>query len=108
MSKLRNKEEPLKFEDALTELEAIIAKIESGEAGLEQSLAHYERGMKLIGDCRTILAAAEQKIAELSVDSKGKLRLQAPAQELGGTFSEPDKAGGVSDVLESEGGPLKS
>jgi exodeoxyribonuclease VII small subunit len=89
MSKLRNKEEPLKFEDALTELEAIIAKIESGEAGLEQSLAQYERGMKLIGDCRTILTAAEQKIAELSVDSKGKLREQAAQRGQGAEESLP-------------------
>jgi len=77
MSKQKNKDEALTFEQAVAELGAIIEGIESGQAGLEESLTQYERGMKLIGQCRTILTAAEQKIAELSVDAKGKLRAEA-------------------------------
>jgi exodeoxyribonuclease VII small subunit len=87
MSKQKTKDEALSFEQAVAELGAIIENIESGQAGLEESLAQYERGMKLIGQCRTILSAAEQKIAELSVDAKGKLRVEGggeAAEESGG------------------------
>lgn len=65
-----------KFEDAVEQLETIIDRIESGEVGLEQCLAEYEKGMKLIQQCRTILTAAEKKIAELAPDEKGRLEVQ--------------------------------
>ncbi|MEX0776256.1 MAG: exodeoxyribonuclease VII small subunit [Phycisphaeraceae bacterium] len=69
----KSKDRPLKYEQAVQELEAIIERIESGEIGLEESLGAYENGMKLITHCRAILATAERKIAELTVDEKGKL-----------------------------------
>lgn len=53
------------FEDALAEVESIIEKIESGEVGLEQSLAQYERGVLLINHCRQVLGKASQTIEEL-------------------------------------------
>ena len=62
-----------KFEDAIEQLEAIIEDIESGDAGLETAIAEYEKGMKLIKQCRTILNGAEKRIAELTEDAKGKL-----------------------------------
>ncbi len=71
----KNKDKPLKFEEAVEQLEAIIEQIESGQVGLEESLARYEQGMKLIAQCRGVLAVAEKKIAELSVDAEGKLRV---------------------------------
>ena len=63
----------LKFEEAVAELESIIERIESGETGLEDSLAAYEQGMKLIGQCRGILATVKKRIAELSVDREGNV-----------------------------------
>ncbi len=45
----------LSFESALTELEQMIERIESGSVGLEESLTEYERGVKLFHHCRTIL-----------------------------------------------------
>jgi exodeoxyribonuclease VII small subunit len=83
MSKAKNKDEALTFEQAVVELGAIIERIESGQAGLEESLGQYEKGMKLIGQCRSILTAAEQRIAELSVDSQGKLRMEAGGADGG-------------------------
>jgi exodeoxyribonuclease VII small subunit len=75
MSKAKDK--PLKFEEALAEVESIIERIEAGEVGLEESLSQFERGMTLIAQCRAILATAEKKIAELSVDAAGKLRVES-------------------------------
>ena len=65
-----------KFEDAIEQLESIIEKVESGQIGLEESLLQYERGMKLIKQCRQILDAAEQRIEELGVDSTGRVKIE--------------------------------
>jgi exodeoxyribonuclease VII small subunit len=59
------------FEEALARLEEISDAIESGEIGLEESIARYEEGMKLLKHCRKILAKVEQRITELQPDSKG-------------------------------------
>ncbi len=67
------KDKPLKYEEALAQLEDLIERIESGQVGLEESLVAYEQGMKLITHCRSILAAAEQKITELSAHENGRL-----------------------------------
>lgn len=66
----------MKFEHAIDYLEQIIERIESGEADLEQCLAGYERGMQLIGRCRSILDTAEKRIAELASDSSGQLHVK--------------------------------
>ena len=57
---------PKTFEDALTELEQILAEIESGEMGLEESLTKYERGNFLIQHCRGVLNSAERQIELLN------------------------------------------
>jgi len=54
------------FESAIRDLESIVDEIERGEIGLEKSMSEYERGMGLVARCREILAAAEQKVEELS------------------------------------------
>jgi len=58
----------LSYEEAIGELEAITDRIESGEIGLEASVAAYARGVTLLKRCRELLAHAEQRIDELSGD----------------------------------------
>jgi exodeoxyribonuclease VII small subunit len=60
--------QPKNFEDALGELEKILAEMESGDVPLEESLSRYERGNYLLGFCRQVLGKAEQQIIELSKD----------------------------------------
>lgn len=60
----------MSFEEAVEHLEAINDRIESGEIGIEASLAQYERGTKLIAHCRSILDRAEQRIEELTPGSE--------------------------------------
>lgn len=57
---------PPSFEHAVDQIEEIVAKIESGELGLEQSMAAYEQAVSLIKRCRTDLSMAEQRVIELS------------------------------------------
>jgi exodeoxyribonuclease VII small subunit len=50
------------FEAALQELETLVEKMEQGELSLEDSLSHFERGVKLSRTCQQALKAAEQKV----------------------------------------------
>jgi exodeoxyribonuclease VII small subunit len=61
------------FEKALEELEQIVRKLEDGALGLEESLDHYEKGVKLLRRCYTQLQEVEQRIVELTgLDEQGR------------------------------------
>ena len=53
------------FEAALTELEQIVADMESGKLTLEDSLAAYKRGAELLSFCRSRLEDAQQQVRVL-------------------------------------------
>ena len=53
------------FEQALGELEQIVARLESGEQTLEQDLADFERGIALARQCEGRLSTAEQEVRRL-------------------------------------------
>lgn len=75
------------FEEALKQLEAIVAKLESGEAKLEESIRLFEEGMRLSGICQKRLDEADRKIEVL---------LRKP----GGITRETEDE---SDILDKEG-----
>jgi exodeoxyribonuclease VII small subunit len=54
------------FEEAQKELEAIVHRLESGEAPLDEALKLWERGEELYRFCRGRLETAEGKIEELA------------------------------------------
>lgn len=56
------------FEQAYQELEGVIAKLESGEMTLAESLDLYERGRQLSAYCQTLLESAELRIQRLHDD----------------------------------------
>ena len=58
----------LSFETAFEELENIVAKLESGELPLEQSVTLFERGRKLSDHCQEILDKAELRVNQLTGD----------------------------------------
>ncbi len=63
---------PLTFEQALADLERIVHELEDGKIGLEDSLARYEQGVKLLKQCYGQLRQAEQRIQELlGLDEQG-------------------------------------
>lgn len=57
---------PLRFEQALAELEAILRELEDGTTSLEDALARYERGVGLLRHCYAQLRDAEQKVKLLA------------------------------------------
>lgn len=65
--------EPPSFEEALGQLEAIVHELEEGEIGLNEALARYEQGVKLLRQCYDLLERAERKIEILGgLDAQGK------------------------------------
>jgi len=72
----------LTFEQALENLEQIVAAIESGEIGLEESIAKYAEGIKLIKHCRGVLDAAEKKIQLLTAAEADTLTAAGELEDL--------------------------
>jgi exodeoxyribonuclease VII small subunit len=62
----------LKFEEAMQRLDAIVEAMESGEIGVEESIAKYEEAMGLAAHCRQILDQAEQRIKKIQLDAAGQ------------------------------------
>ena len=53
------------FEEALKSLETVVAKLESGETNLEESIRLFEEGMRLSALCQKRLDDADRKIEVL-------------------------------------------
>ena len=60
--------EPIDFEAALAELEELVGRMEAGSLSLEESLAAFERGIKLTRECQAALRSAELRIKALTQD----------------------------------------
>lgn len=55
----------LSFEQALAELEEIVARLEAGKGTLEEAIRAYERGDALRRHCAAKLAEAEAKVSRI-------------------------------------------
>ena len=73
-------EKETKFEDALTRLEAVVNRLESGELPLEESLRLFEEGVHLTKVCTHRLEEAERRITILLKNEQGELQ-EAPFEE---------------------------
>jgi exodeoxyribonuclease VII small subunit len=60
--------ESLTFEQALDQLDQLVRRMESGDLGLDESIAAYRRGAELARFCQGKLADAEQQIQRLDED----------------------------------------
>lgn len=67
-----NRKKPVDFEQSLSELQALVERLESGELSLEQSLTAFEQGVALTRDCQQALTLAEQKVQQL-IEQNGAL-----------------------------------
>jgi len=85
----------LTFEKALAELESIVAKLEKGGISLNESLALFEKGVKMSRFLKGELDKAERKVEILLKDEKGNLR----TEEFGAGETCVDE-----DEKEDEGG----
>ena len=67
---MSNEVTELSFEEALTELDDIVAKLEAGELTLEESLSLFERGQKLAARCNKQLDEASLRVEQLSEEGE--------------------------------------
>jgi len=108
------------FEQSLSELEQIAHDLEEGQLGLNEALARYEQGVKLLRHCHGLLEGAQRRIEILTgVDPQGNpitqpfahvASLVRDAQQYAESPPPPDSpgrasplSGGASDVDESGG-----
>lgn len=62
------------FEEAVTELEDIVEKLEKGELSLEESIEYFQKGIELSKYCNRKLDEVEKKISILIEDEQGEVK----------------------------------
>ena len=67
----------LNFEDALTELEDIVNRLERGDTSLDDSIKIYQRGAELKAHCEGKLKAAQLKVEKIVLKSSGAVTTEA-------------------------------
>jgi exodeoxyribonuclease VII small subunit len=68
------------FEQAMAELEGVVARLEQGDVPLEDALKAFERGVTLTRACQEALASAEQKV-EILLERPDGSHAAAPFDE---------------------------
>ena len=74
------------FEQALAELEALVARLERGDMPLDDALKTFERGVELTRQCQGSLKAAQQRV---------EILLKRNGQTEPEPFSETESQEGV-------------
>lgn len=78
------------FEDALTELEEIIAELDGGPAALDELVLKYERGMGLLKTCQQQLDVAQLRIEQIARRADGSAEISPlPPASVGATPAVP-------------------
>lgn len=62
----------LSYEEAMRELEKIVAALERGEVKLVEAAALYERGVILARRCSFLLQSIEEQITKLTISDEGE------------------------------------
>ena len=65
----------ISFEEALRELEGIVASLERGDVSLDDAIAAFERGTALKAHCQARLEEARMKVEQIRLPADG----EAPA-----------------------------
>jgi len=66
----------LSYEQALAELEAIVASLEANQLSLDETMTLYERGQALTRHCIELLDKAELRVKKLSSDTLVDMALE--------------------------------
>ena len=66
-----NEEKKIDFEASMQRLEEIVAALERGKVGLDESMKLYEEAIALARDCNTALENAEQKVKAVKMTPDG-------------------------------------
>lgn len=81
----------LSYEAALTQLDALIHKLEGGSIPLEDAITTYERGTRLARHCEELLDRTERRVTALMVGADGRTT-EAPLEIGAAEQPEPSPA----------------
>lgn len=76
MATRKKDESPQSFEEAMKQLDAVVAKLEEDKLPLEEMLACYEQGVALARYCGEKLDAAEQRVRLIARQADGSVTLE--------------------------------
>lgn len=71
----------LTFEERLQQVEALIAKMESGEMPLEEAMQQYEAGLNALNALEKELTAAQQRLTVLRQQSGEDIEVPMEEQQ---------------------------
>ena len=77
------------FEEALLELENIVAAMEEEQLPLEELVTRYEKGSKLLARCETVLASARKRLQTISAKASADAALSDDTDESPDEDDEP-------------------
>ena len=72
----------MSFEEAIRELEQVVSALDLGDVALEDSIKLYERGAALKARCEAKLKEAEEKVAQITLDTNGQPTGSTPVEGL--------------------------
>ena len=77
--------EKVTFEDALQELESIVASLERGEVSLDDAIVAFERGTQLKSHCQARLEEARMKVEKIKMPAAGAVPDTASEFDMNGS-----------------------
>jgi len=69
--------EELTYEEALAELESIVATLEDEQSRLEEAIKLFERGQALASRCGVLLEAAQLKVRQVAGDEVADFEIES-------------------------------
>ena len=91
-------DEELAFEPTLRGLERTVEELEEGDLGLDEALAKYEQGVRMLARLHGLLDGAERRIALVTgLDEAGR-PLTVPFDATATTGSTSGRASGEDDL----------
>ena len=88
VARVKSKAKLPDFEQWLTELEALVTRLEQGDVPLEEALKTFERGVTLTRQCQSALRAAQQKV-EILLTRDGEENIES--------FADPEDEDDADD-----------
>ncbi|MDR1561379.1 MAG: exodeoxyribonuclease VII small subunit [Holosporaceae bacterium] len=82
MTQQKKEIDKMEFEDALKELEEIVAILEEGKSSLKNAVDLYERGIKLKKHCDKILESAQLRINQISSDKNNNIVIETKEMDM--------------------------
>jgi len=94
LEKKKQAKSKLSFEQSLNELEDIARKLEDGSIGLEESIAEFEKGVKLAKFCHNKLEEAERKIEIIQKGNDKIVKKKIRVKEENGEIEDDEEIQG--------------